>query len=146
MTIDPRGALCSCGGRGCLETLAGTLALEDELQAVRRAPVQDGWMTPGDRHVRRLLSDAGDAVGSAIASAINLLDPGRVVIGGPLADAGAVFFDAIDAAIARDAIPPAAARARVVPGSLGGHASILGAATALISRELEVLISPAAVA
>ena len=76
MTIDPRGALCSCGGRGLLETVAGTLALEDELRAVRRAPVQDGWMTPGDRHVRRLLSDAGDAVGSAIASAINLLDPG----------------------------------------------------------------------
>ncbi len=146
MTIDPRGALCSCGGRGCLETIAGTLALEDELSAVKRAPVEDGWMTPGDRHVRRLVADAGDAVGSAIASAINLLDPGRVVIGGPLAEAGAVFFDAIDAAIARDAIPPAAARARVVPGSLGAHASILGAATALISRELEVLVSPAAVA
>ena len=76
MTIDPRGALCSCGGRGCRETIAGTLALEDELSAVKRAPVEDGWMTPGDRHVRRLLADAGDAVGSAIASAINLLDPG----------------------------------------------------------------------
>ena len=40
----------------------------------------------------------------------------------------------------------AAGRARVVPGSLGEHASILGAATALISRELEVLVSSAVVA
>ncbi|MDA0168473.1 ROK family transcriptional regulator [Solirubrobacter taibaiensis] len=140
LTIDPRGALCGCGGRGCLETLTSPLVLEQQLRTVRRAPVEDGWMSDGDRHVRRLLADAGDAVGSAIATAINLLDPGRVVIGGHLAEAGVVFFDAIDAAIVRDAIPSAAARARVVPGSLGAHAPILGAATALISRELEVLV------
>ena len=69
-----------------------------------------------------------------------------MVVGGQLAEGGAGLFDGINAGLARDAIPPALARVRVVRGSLGSHAPILGAATALISQELEVLASPAAVA
>jgi predicted NBD/HSP70 family sugar kinase len=139
VTIDPRGALCGCGSRGCLETVASPLVLAQELRAVKGEPVNEHWVGHHDRHVRRLLTDAGEAIGVGIATAINLLNPARVVIGGQLVDGGAVLLDAIAAGIARDAIAPAAARARVVAGELGSHAAILGAATALTSRELEVL-------
>jgi predicted NBD/HSP70 family sugar kinase len=142
VTVDPAGALCSCGSRGCLETIAGTLALEDELRGVRRGVT---LAERDDRHVRRLLADAGLAIGAAIATAVNLLDPARVVVGGELADAGPVLFDAIDQGLARDALVPALARTEVVAGTVGPRAPVLGAASALMTRELEALVNPASV-
>jgi hypothetical protein len=56
-----------------------------------------------------------------------------------------VLLDAVDAGVGRHAIPPAAARVRVVAGTLGPDAAILGVATALMSRELEALVSSMAV-
>jgi predicted NBD/HSP70 family sugar kinase len=139
VTIDPDGALCGCGSRGCLETIASPLVLERELEAVKGTPVGEGWAGRDDRHVRRLVADAGDAIGAALATAVNLLNPARVVVGGELADANRGLLDAIEAGIARNAIAPATARARVARGELGPHAAILGAATTQIWRELDVL-------
>ena len=145
VTLDPAGALCGCGNRGCLETIASPPVLEGELRAVKGTPVPVPWARTEDRHVRRLVSEAGEAIGAAIATAVNLLNPTRVVLGGQLADAGTVLLAAVDAGVGRHAIPPAAARVRVVAGTLGPDAAILGVATALMSRELEALVSSMAV-
>ncbi|HWK27988.1 MAG TPA: ROK family transcriptional regulator [Solirubrobacter sp.] len=145
VTVDPDGALCSCGSRGCLETIAGPRALEGELRSARGFEPLGEWIAlagTGDRQVRRLVADAGTAIGTAVATAVNLLNPGRVVVGGRLADAGPVLLDAIDAALVRDAIEPAAARARVVAGELGSRAAILGVAAAVVSQELVALVAP----
>ena len=97
LTIDPFGPPCGCGGRGCLERLAGQDALLrlagwDCAHALRRARARSGPArcsptAPARGHARTLeaLSQVGHTLGIAIASLANLLDPEAVLLGGYLA-------------------------------------------------------------
>ena len=129
--VDPGGALCRCGSRGCLETVAG---LESLVEAARRqhGPTFDAddflaLITAGDIGARRLVSDAGAAVGAAVATLCNLLCPQRVVIGGQLAATGDVLLDPLRRAVARDAMERVAQVVQIVPGELGDRAETMGA-------------------
>ncbi|QUF05681.1 ROK family transcriptional regulator [Actinosynnema pretiosum subsp. pretiosum] len=97
LTMDPNGALCRCGNRGCLETLVGGLSL---LEAVRHAyrgyrvdlPVTLGGLVERARAhdpvCVRVLQDAGRHIGLALARVCNILNPDVVVLGGELGRAG----------------------------------------------------------
>lgn len=104
MVIQRGGARCPCGRRGCMEAYAGRLAMEAE--ARRRH--QDGEKTDlfklmekhekprltsgiweraldhGDELATELIDRAIEALGTGIASAVNLIDPEAIIIGGGL--------------------------------------------------------------
>jgi glucokinase len=104
MVIKRGGAKCPCGRRGCMEAYAGRLAMESE--ARRRQ--EDGEKTDlfklmekhnkprltssiwgraidhDDKLAIELIDRAIEALGTGIASAINLLDPEAIIIGGGL--------------------------------------------------------------
>jgi glucokinase len=104
MVIKRGGARCPCGRRGCMEAYAGRKAMEDE--AKRRH--EDGDKTDlfklmekhekprltssiwgraidhGDEVATELIERAIEALGTGIASAVNLLDPEAIIIGGGL--------------------------------------------------------------
>jgi glucokinase len=104
MVIKRGGAKCPCGRRGCMEAYAGRAAMEAE--ARRRH--EDGEKTDlfklmekhnkprltssiwgraidhGDKLATELIDRAIEALGTGIASAINLLDPEAIIIGGGL--------------------------------------------------------------
>jgi predicted NBD/HSP70 family sugar kinase len=129
--VQRDGALCRCGSRGCLETVAGLEAL---LEQARRRHGSDlgpdgllGLVEAGDIGVRRLVADAGAAVGAAVANLCNLLCPQRVVIGGQLANTGSVLLDPLRRAVDRDAIERVAQAVQIVPGELGDRAETMGA-------------------
>src|SRR5829696_3679718 len=73
------GLICRCGSRGCLETVASHLAVASLLERSRGEPVSLARLLElvgaGDRGARRAVADAGRAVGRALASTINLLNP-----------------------------------------------------------------------
>jgi len=130
LTMVPDGPKCDCGKRGCLETLVSASRLIGVLQ-----PAYDGELTveraleletAGDAGVRRVLSDAGRAVGRALADLCNNLNPEVVVIGGSLG-ASPALREAVRRAVDRYAQPDTAAALRVVPGLLGKRASVVGA-------------------
>ncbi len=86
VTVVPGGYVCRCGNRGCLETVAGARALITALTLTH-----GGDTTPadivradrdGDERARRVLCDAGRAVGRALGPLCTVLDPALVVIGG----------------------------------------------------------------
>lgn len=133
------GDLCSCGNRGCLETVAGAAAIS---RAAREA-VQRGEDTllrdateeidaatvaraaaRGDRVAQVLLRDAGARLGRGIAYLLNIVGPEMVVIGGPLVQAGQLYLDAIAEAAAHTLVP---SPVRVVASTLGPRAGLLGA-------------------
>lgn len=129
--MDQTGLICRCGGRGCLETIAGADALVRLL-----APTHGAGLTlrdvvacarRGDTGCRRAIADAGDAIGTAVAQLCNLLNPERVVIGGELATAGDLLLDAVRATVHRQAVVDVAEQAGVVAGQLGERAEVLGA-------------------
>ena len=137
------GLICRCGNRGCLETVASPVAVADLLTRSRREPVSLAGLLKlvhsGDRGARRAVADAGDAVGRAIAGAVNLLNPQLVIIGGELAVAGDVLLDPIRAAVERRAVAPAARDVRIAQGALGENAEVLGAAAIQLARAPEAL-------
>jgi predicted NBD/HSP70 family sugar kinase len=137
--IDPGGPVCRCGNRGCLEMLAGAQAVLDALR-----PAHGDGLTiarvlelarDGDPGSRRVIADAGQAIGNAAATLCNLLNPRRIVVGGELGAAGELLLAPLRQALERGAIRSASQDVEVVQGALGDRAEVLGAlALALRSR------------
>jgi predicted NBD/HSP70 family sugar kinase len=138
LAMHDDGLICRCGNRGCLETVASTVALTNLLSRSRgeevTLPRLIDLVRAGDRGARRAVTDAGEAVGTALAAAINLLNPELVVVGGELAAVGDVLIDPIRAAIERRVIAPAAGSLRIVPSTLGERAEVTGAAAMQLTR------------
>ena len=94
-SIAPDGPGCSCGNRGCLELYAGAHAIA---RAAGRETFEDAAAAArdGDERAVAAISDAGTAVGFALANAVALLMPERVVIGGgTVAAAGELLLGAV---------------------------------------------------
>jgi glucokinase len=82
----------------------------------------------GDRLSRELLSDATDTLGWALAQAITLINPARIVIGGGVSLIGQeMFFEPVRAACQAEVFQPFAGIAEIVPASLGEEVVIHGA-------------------
>lgn len=143
------GPVCRCGNRGCLETLAGAEAV---LSLLRPAlgpgtiPEVVARALAGDPACRRVVGDTGALVGQAVAALVNLINPARLVVGGPLAGAGDCLLDPLRQAVARSAIPSATEDLTVLPGELGDRAEVLGA-VALVLRDRQLgLATPSGLA
>lgn len=142
-TVDESGPVCRCGSRGCLETYAGAEAVLEPLRRRHgdRLTIRQvvAMAQAGDAGCQRVIADAGNAVGRAVADACNLLAPERVVIGGDLARSGDLLLDPIRAAVARAAIG-AVREIPVTTGTLGERADVLGA-VALVLRDSERFVA-----
>lgn len=138
-----RGRICRCGNRGCLETVASSTAVAALLETSIGQPVSVAMLLErvrlGDRGAIRAVGEAGEAVGLAVAALVNALNPELVVVGGELAAAGPALLEPIRRAITLHSVAPAADMARVVQGSLGDRAEVLGAAALLLDRAPQVL-------
>ncbi len=146
------GAVCPCGRRGCVEAYAGRRAMEHAVdravaagtetvvpslvekkgrQRMTSGVVRDA-LAMGDPLMADLLDAGIDALGAGIASAVNLLDVERVVIGGGLADKlGPSFLHRVEAAM-RPSLFLIPSRVEVRPAELGDEGGALGAA--LVAR------------
>ena len=136
--VDAEGPVCRCGNRGCLETVAGTDALADLLRRSHgdgldgRAIVR--LAREGDLGCRRVIADAGRAIGKAAATLVNVLNPELLIVGGDLSDAGELLLDGVRESLERSALPTAVQAAEVVAGSLGDRAEVLGAIALVLSE------------
>jgi predicted NBD/HSP70 family sugar kinase len=139
--IHDHGLVCSCGNRGCLETVASTTIMIELLRRTLGPAITTADII---RHARaneastvRVVHDAGFAVGRAIANIANLINPEVVVIGGPLAALGDLLLDPIRQGFDRYAVPSIAESTRILMSALGDRAEALGAA-ALALQQSEV--------
>lgn len=145
--IDPAGPQCVCGLRGCLATFIGTPALV-EAARVLRPEYPDTLMTTvdlhglirgvqdGDRLARRVVADAAQSLGLAVAGLLNLLNPQLVVLGGELASVGDALLHPLRAAVNQRSVWSAVANSRIVTSELGAHDVALGAATLVLQQAL----------
>lgn len=149
IVLKPDGPPCPCGRNGCLEALASGLSIA---RAARERLRQRADATPasaldalaaeeisardvahaaaqGDPLAREVWGAAMEWLGIGIASAANVLNPGRVVLGGGLTSAGALLFDPVRRAARRRALDPAL---EVAPAALAADVGILGGAALLL--------------
>jgi len=83
--VEPEGEPCWCGRTGCLETVASEPAIVRDVLAATGSLV-DPQDLPGlamtDERVNGVLVEAGRLVGRAVATAVILIDPQRVIVSG----------------------------------------------------------------
>ena len=145
VVVDPGGQVCRCGNRGCLETVAGMGALTAALRyahgADRSAEDLLDLVAAGDRGARRLVADAGVAVGRALAGLCSVFDPELVIVGGELAAAGSVLLNAIQEVIDRDASTAAGHSYSIIAGVLGARAEALGGGVLAMDSESHQMLA-----
>ena len=124
-------AICRCGSRGCLETVASVRAIAEQVAASRGEEVSprdlQKLIADRDPAASRLIGEAGREVGVALAGLCNLINPNCVIIGGDLSAAGELITQPVLESIRRYAITSAAEQVAVVAGVLGERAELLGA-------------------
>lgn len=151
---DPCGPPCTCGRRGCLESVTTDGALvtaalsalqkgatslitelvEGHLEAMTRevvvAAAQDG-----DRLALDLLARSGALVGTALGSLTTALGPEAVIVGGEsVQQAGVLLLDPLFAAVRAQMSEQMAARTALLPARLGEEAWLVGAAGLMLHR------------
>ena len=117
LTIRPGGPECLCGARGCFERMCSGLWLERDHGRTARDLLEDPDFA--GRYVVDL------ALG--LKSAIMLLNPARIVIGGGIANAGDRLFVPLRAELRRQITEWSRARIDVVPAALGDDSVLYGA-------------------
>lgn len=129
-TLDESGALCYCGNRGCLETVASGPAiiqligpLNGEVPTLSRIVE---LAVAGDLRCRRAISDAGREIGVAIAGLCNLINPERVIVGGLLSRTGEVLLQPMRESIRRHAVQAAAESLDIRAAVFVERAELLG--------------------
>lgn len=128
MSVDYNAAPSITGMPGAIETMIGECTLrartggryehtEAMLAAVRR----------GDEVAEHYWLQSVRALACAIGSAINILDPELVLVGGGIAKAGDALFRPLEAELSRVGWQPGGWRVPVEPAKLGEWAGALGA-------------------
>lgn len=83
ITIDPKGTLCRCGRRGCLDTIAGGSALRVAAKAsglfVKGMRDLERLAVQGNADAGRLLRNAGTALGAAVAYLVHINNPQCII-------------------------------------------------------------------
>ncbi|HWG27213.1 ROK family transcriptional regulator [Actinospica sp.] len=112
------GRACTCGNRGCLETLASDDAV------LRRIAENGGHCTgiedavaaarEGDARAIAAFEAMGDALGRGLATLCNLVNPGRIVLAGERAGAFDLFGEACTRAWRAHAFSTAAADCELI--------------------------------
>ncbi|MFF9269695.1 ROK family protein [Streptomyces rochei] len=130
VVVRPGGLPCPCGQRGCLERFASASAVSQAWAEACGDPDADAAdcakaVDSGDPRARAVWQDAVDALADGLVTALTLLDPRVLIIGGGLAEAGETLFsplrDAVRRRVTFQKLP------RIVPAALGDTAGCLGA-------------------
>ncbi|WP_339620699.1 ROK family protein [uncultured Salinibacterium sp.] len=123
--------VCLCGRTGCLDTVASGRAIKRELNAlgasVRTSADIVALADSGHGGVAGLLAAAGDHIGRALLDSVALLNPSVVVVGGNIAQAGAILLDPIRDRLLRDATAFSRRDLVVIPATMGHQAGVIGA-------------------
>ncbi|MCU0615497.1 MAG: ROK family transcriptional regulator [Gemmatimonadaceae bacterium] len=153
VAIDPRGELCGCGNRGCLQTFVGAAALVRRAEslladfpssalhaskrkraltiaAIEAAAIDD------DPLAVQVVSEAAGHLGIAIAGLLNLQNPAAVIIGGGLARVGHRLLEPLRETVLRRTFVSAVAASEIKHSELGPLGVAVGAATLALEAAL----------
>lgn len=154
MIVDMRGHPCTCGSKGCLETIAGGWGMEarakdavnvDPLKAKAllalalgdpnniKGPMIHQAAKEGDPLALSIIKDAEDALISGTASLVNVLNPSVVVFGGGIIDNNPDIVGRIEQGVRKKSLKAPLSHIAFVPSSLKGDAGAFGAAASVLN-------------
>ncbi len=148
--VKDNGPKCSCGSFGHLEAIASAQAISrnmiglaveypETLEAIyrvtgdraERITAEQVFLlaAEGDRTAGYLVGEVLKYLGIALANIVHLVNPGMIILGGPVAQAGDLLIAPLQARIQELCLPAASQSLHVVQGSLGTEANLVGAVT-----------------
>lgn len=155
---EPSQTVCHCGNRGCWETYANQYSIIQRVEA--RLEVKRNSIIPkllaeqnaqlniplikqaadaGDVEAIESFAEAGHAMGQGFAGLINIFNPEKIILGGPLSIAGEYLLPGIKETISHHALPEIDQKAEVLLSSFGPDASLIGAIAIVVD---DVLSNP----
>ena len=144
LQVIDNGQPCTCGNRGCLETVASTHAM---LQKLRTILKDDQYVSidtilqdyqEGHQEVCQVVNQAGRYLGLAIAAFVSTINIQNIFISGPIIRLGEPFLQVIRSEVERCALNLACTATSIRYSSLGTEHVLLGAAALVLSQELEL--------
>jgi predicted NBD/HSP70 family sugar kinase len=135
------GIVCQCGNTGCLEAIASGGAMVRELSRQgydTRRGSRDvvALARSGDLNASTLVRQSGRLIGEALVSAVNLLNPRVIVVGGDMAHADQLLLAGVREIIYQRSLPLATRHLQVVRSQLDDRAGVVGAAMMAIEHVL----------
>jgi fructokinase len=130
MAVNPGGAPCFCGNRGCVETLISGPGLAAAYRKIsgRNLAAQAivAGSRSGDPDCQNVFQAFLDAFGRCMGGIISLLDPDAIVLGGGLSNIDALYDEG--AALARRYAFHPDPQTPILKNMLGDSAGVYGAA------------------
>ncbi len=149
---------CHCGNRGCWETYANQYSIIQRVQArleVKRSSIvprlmmeQNAPLTislikqaadAGDQESIDSISEAGSAMGQGFANLINIFNPEKIILGGPLSSVGSYLLPSIKETVDKHSLPEIDQQVEVSLSTFGPDASLIGAIAVVVD---DILSNP----
>ena len=155
MNMEMNGPLCACGNYGCLEALASANAMVNKAKfyiekgvttqiidtvnhdiSLINAKIIFDAAKQGDQLAHEIINDAIHYLGTAIASMINIFDPGLIILEGGVSQAGDILTQNIQRVVEQKRMRHAGNSTKVVASTSKQIASV-GAASYLLKGLVE---------
>ncbi len=143
---------CHCGNVDCWETYAsqasvlrrvqsrmqsGSASLIPSLMEAQHAPLSMSIIRQaaeaGDRAALDSLAEVGAAMGSGFAGLVNIFNPEKIVLGGPVSIAGEYLMPAILESVSKQAMQEMGGQTEINLSAFGSDASLIGAAAVVVN-------------
>lgn len=104
MIIDLNGEKCSCGNRGCIETYSSIYSIAERFRECKKSAAQEMQdkysyidickaAESNDSSARQVIIEGAEIMGVGLANLIKLLNPGIVILSGPLIKHSGLFYE-----------------------------------------------------
>lgn len=157
-TVEPNGAQCKCGNKGCLGVMAAEPALLSRAMHLlamgantAMRSLLDGNISQvsldiivqaaekGDPVALSVVNDCMDYLAIGIANLINMFDPAAIILGGNTIETlGSLAVDRIAQTVRTRVLPSHDRRPlTIIPGQLKNRVKLVGAGTLIFSEFLQ---------
>ncbi|MBX3010033.1 MAG: ROK family protein [Caldilineaceae bacterium] len=160
VTILPDGPLCRCGNRGCLQALVSEAAIADRARIRMREQRDSLLWELVDHYPERvtavmvlaaaeqkdpiaceLVAETAQYLGIAIANLINLFNPERIILGGPVGQNSQVLLEPLTKEVQRRAMAYPLSATEIRASQLGADAGAIGAAVLVLQQASELIFT-----
>lgn len=147
MVIDPAGYPCSCGRRGCWETLISAPGIirrtKERLKIIKDSQLAKLTLTPetifqaareGDLLAKKIVEETVFYLAIGLANLINLFNPFEISLGGGVAEAEEIITPNLIEQIDENVFPTMKGRVKIYKATQGYYGGVIGASTLWLQK------------
>jgi glucokinase len=154
ITVSANGPRCSCGKRGCINTLVSTDAMQRMVQRALRRGEETSlsqrlsnreYFSPrllaeealrGDNIALQVYSELGRWLAAGTVRYISIFDPNILILAGSILDAGDLLLTQVRRALIAHSSTQVGTTVEVVPTHLAGDATLIGMAVPFLASDV----------